>query len=525
VAVEADPQRNEGAAPRPAPASLLPARFESALGPGLRGTATAATVVLLLAGGVLRVVLAIVHQGVIYPDETYQMTEAAHRLVFGYGIVPWEFQQGLRSWIGPGFLVPPTALAGVLGLDGLHLMILVKVWVALWTTGGAVAGALGARRLAGPLAGLLAASLTAFSPLSAVYEVHPLADSVAAPLPVLALALLSRPPSRPRADGAALAGVLLVVSVSLRPQLVIVVLGFVVATLLTRNRARILGLGAGLGGGAVLSGLLDALTWGTPFAPLWRSVTFNIVDDGASTWGRSPARFYVAHAVAVSGTVIAVLLAAGLLLALLSGRTATLPSSPIATGVLAFLSLLSAIPHKELRFLVPALPLTFALAAVGLTRIVTLVPGRYTSVAPVTAMGLAVLAVAAGSLRLPHLTMRDLGYRNDSRSAWVIDDVTPRLLSRAGTLPATCGVALASGGLTWSGGYSYLHRNVPLAYVRGRGVGDWRAWANVVITRPGRLPVGYQVVLRIGRGVLAERSGPCAPAPPAVRSRIMPGPT
>src|SRR5436190_1767625 len=189
MAVEADRQRNEGAAPRSAPTSPLRAPQEPALGPGLRGTATAATVVLLLAGGVLRVVLAILHHGVIWPDETYQMTEAAHRVVFGYGIVPWEFQQGLRSWIGPGFLVPPTALAA----------------------------------------------------------------------------------------GAALAGALLVAAVALRPQLVVVVLGFVVATLLTRERARILGLGAGLVSGAALSGLLDTLTWGTPFAPLWRSVTFNVV--------------------------------------------------------------------------------------------------------------------------------------------------------------------------------------------------------------------------------------------------------
>ena len=147
MAVEADRQRNEGAAPRSAPTSPLRAPQEPALGPGLRGAATAATVVLLLAGGVLRVVLAILHHGVIWPDETYQMTEAAHRVVFGYGIVPWEFQQGLRSWIGPGFLVPPTALAGVLGLDGMHVVILVKAWVALWATGGAVAPRAGGCRL------------------------------------------------------------------------------------------------------------------------------------------------------------------------------------------------------------------------------------------------------------------------------------------------------------------------------------------------------------------------------------------
>jgi len=37
-----------------------------------------------------------------WDDEIFQATEPAHRLVFGYGIVAWEFQLGMRSWILPG---------------------------------------------------------------------------------------------------------------------------------------------------------------------------------------------------------------------------------------------------------------------------------------------------------------------------------------------------------------------------------------------------------------------------------------
>ena len=39
-----------------------------------------------------------------HPDEIYQTQEQAHRLVYGYGIVPWEFRDGVRSWILPGLL-------------------------------------------------------------------------------------------------------------------------------------------------------------------------------------------------------------------------------------------------------------------------------------------------------------------------------------------------------------------------------------------------------------------------------------
>jgi hypothetical protein len=38
-------------------------------------------VAVIVAGTAIRLRYALLHQGVIYPDETYQMTEAAHRVV------------------------------------------------------------------------------------------------------------------------------------------------------------------------------------------------------------------------------------------------------------------------------------------------------------------------------------------------------------------------------------------------------------------------------------------------------------
>jgi phosphatidylinositol glycan class B len=45
-----------------------------------------------------------------HPDENYQTLEQAHRLVFGYGVKTWEFEDGIRS------LVIPYLLAGVFWL-------------------------------------------------------------------------------------------------------------------------------------------------------------------------------------------------------------------------------------------------------------------------------------------------------------------------------------------------------------------------------------------------------------------------
>src|SRR5271170_6442930 len=45
------------------------------------------------------------------PDEIFQYIEQAHRLVFGQGVVPWEYDVGLRSWLIPLVLAVPMALA------------------------------------------------------------------------------------------------------------------------------------------------------------------------------------------------------------------------------------------------------------------------------------------------------------------------------------------------------------------------------------------------------------------------------
>src|SRR5258708_13050366 len=52
----------------------------------------------------LRLYFAFASPNIAHPDEIYQNQEQAHRLVYGYGIVPWEFREGVRSSILPEFL-------------------------------------------------------------------------------------------------------------------------------------------------------------------------------------------------------------------------------------------------------------------------------------------------------------------------------------------------------------------------------------------------------------------------------------
>ena len=53
---------------------------------------------------------------VLHPDEITQYLEPAHRLVFGNGIIYWEFFYGARSWLVPGAVAVVLALFDAIGL-------------------------------------------------------------------------------------------------------------------------------------------------------------------------------------------------------------------------------------------------------------------------------------------------------------------------------------------------------------------------------------------------------------------------
>ena len=56
----------------------------------------------LALGALPQLWLAVSDQGVFWPDEIYQSLEQAHRFAFGFGVIPWEFAEGARSWLLPG---------------------------------------------------------------------------------------------------------------------------------------------------------------------------------------------------------------------------------------------------------------------------------------------------------------------------------------------------------------------------------------------------------------------------------------
>ena len=68
----------------------------------------------LIAGLGCRLYVALTDHGIYWPDEIHQSLEPAHRLVFGYGFIAWEFAAGARNWAFPGFVAALMKTSAVL---------------------------------------------------------------------------------------------------------------------------------------------------------------------------------------------------------------------------------------------------------------------------------------------------------------------------------------------------------------------------------------------------------------------------
>lgn len=427
-------------------------------------------------GAVLRLHAAFTDHGLYWPDEIYQSLEPAHRLIWGYGLVAWEFIDGARNWALPGFVAFWFMLAKAFGLDTppQYLGLIRIVFVAL-----SVGSAWGVYRLAKSFgadewpAAAAAAALMLCAP--SIYFAHRAMAENASALPVvLGLWLTLRPDALPKEHrwGAAL----LAVAVLLRLQCGLFCVGVLAILLIRRQRRPALEVFGVLCVGALAYGALDAFTWSTApgakaggwFHSAVKYLQFNLIEGKASGWGTSPWHFY-AHRLYTSMPGLCVALAAGLVLGV---RKA---ASLVALGVL-FVAAHSAIPHKELRFVLPALPVLFAAAAVGFSQWKgTLQRGAVVAL---------LLAGAWSAYRHKELTFGDLGAypERPTVSAWDDYGRVMRLMLEASKHEDLCGLRIDAAHLAWTGGSTYLHRNAPL-FMPGTPT-EWGGF-NYAIVMPG----------------------------------------
>jgi hypothetical protein len=456
-----------------------------------------------------------------WPDEIFQTLEQAHRAAFGYGIVPWEFRDGLRSWLFPGFLAgvmwvtEPLAsgsrgyLSGVIfTLCAISLIPSIVGW--RWAK-RQVSGAAVVLAVAVPVVWM---ELVYFAP-KAFYEV------VTAHLFVGGIYLCRFADGgwwRPFVGGAVI-GLCCAMRLQLFPAVVMVSIATVAIADYPHHRFS--GIVTGCVVGLGLGGLVDAVVLGAPFQSLISNYYINLIEGKASQWGTSPWWQYMAWMWEVSsvGTVV---LGSGLLFGLVRFPALAWPAVVV-------LGAHSYIGHKEYRFIYPVFVLGSVCTGLAVGLLVQSLErwvDAYDWVGQPqwAAMGLSV-ALGGAVAGVSWTSADDFNLRTRGGTG----EVTNWRL-RGGELLAfrqvsargdVCGVGLHGFSVVNSGAYVYLHNDVPMVRFGwgdglSRHISNKGGAVNYIVSdavTPGRddMPGAFEIdrCLASSEVCILERPGSC----------------
>lgn len=391
----------------------------------------------------LRLAVPVLWPGIHYPDEIMQSLEQAHRLVFGNGLVPWEFREGARSWLLPALLAVPMWLGDTLAPQTGAYRLFALALVAALSASSAAIGYAWARRHGTHHAVSAAVVLCTWFEL-VYFGARALGEVAAAAFLIAGVYLCTEREQRSvRHDlvaGLCLAGAF-VFRFHLAPALAMAALWRCRADL----RGRWLPMLAGAAIPLLALGMADGIAWSEPFASIVNNFRTNILQGRSHFYGTSGAGWYLIELARHWRYALPAIV----LLALWGARREPLPLLVAATIVLAH----SLVAHKEYRFIYPALPLVMFCAALGTADLLHRWQARRSG----TDAHRAALLVACATWLATSLA---LAVAPNMRPEWTRARAGIELMSRAGR-EARCGVGLLAA-WSWTGGYSSLHRNLPL---------------------------------------------------------------
>lgn len=392
----------------------------------------------------LRLAVVLALPSIYFPDEIFQTLEPAHRLVFGYGVVPWEYRLGIRSWVLPGFLAGLLWLGSLFGEAPEIATRFVGICLAAISLLVVAAAFLLGRRVS--LTHAVTAGFAAAIWFELVQQAGRTLSEVVATVPlVVALTLASRPElDRVRLIGS---GFLLALSFVLRFQLApgLAVVGLYIVW--TYRSPGLLALLAGALPPLAAAGIVDALTWGEPFASITRNFTANIVDGRAAAFSTSPFYNYVLSIGARWLFAFPVILG----LAALAARRFPLWLA-VAAAIVVFHSFIA---HKENRFVFPAVTCLIILAGIGTGDAIAWVRGRAGS----ADIGRWLLPASLACWLAASLI---LSFGPYARSNWTAGRGQLEAMHWLHRQADLCGIGID--GLAWfdTGGYVHLRRPVPI---------------------------------------------------------------
>jgi len=214
---------------------------------------------IIAAGAVARIITALISDNINHPDEIFQVLEQAHRVVFGYGIIPWEYRLAARSWLVPGIMTIFLYPFKILGLDNPAIYIPgIKIIMSLISLSVILSAYYIGKKLASHRAGLWAAFFCAVWYEVIYFSIRPLSEVWAATFFMAAIALSLNAASR---RVLIMAGFLAAVRLNYIPAAAALIV-MISIKMDPAGRKNYL---AGVAAGIIFVGLFETITLGAPF--------------------------------------------------------------------------------------------------------------------------------------------------------------------------------------------------------------------------------------------------------------------
>jgi GPI mannosyltransferase 3 len=398
--------------------------------------------------------------GFIHPDNLFQLLEPAHKLAFGYGITPWEYVLGIRSWVQPAIIAAVYLLGAAAGLHSAWQIILLNRALAVaFSLALLYAVYRLARETYGPRAAENSLMFGVFSWTLWHWSADTSSHIPSALFSCLALSLYWRGLSSGSSRVLASAGACLGFAFMFRFDALLFAASIAAYSMSRGRTGSLRPFLSGLAAVAVLQGLSDLVMWGSFLHSPLEFLRQNLVGGMSARFGTQPFYFLLGvfglHATA---------------LFMLPYAYQRRPQfAYLAANGAVFLAAYSLVGHKETRFLIPVLPVFFCLAGRGLEAAEESL-GRWakTIVVAFTVLLSSGLALAIG---------------------WGDNSSGPAAMEYVGERSDASGVAYA---MEWgnSGGYAHLHRRIPMVQAAEEAVDP--TFNRVRCLPPDRDYVGYQ---------------------------------
>lgn len=405
----------------------------------------------LLVAFLLRVGIAARFPSIDYPDETFQTREPAHHLAYGNWVITWEYRQGVRSWVFPAFLAAIMRATAWLGEGSTGYLLGIAIVLSALSLPTILSGVLWSYRASGCLAAVLTGCMSVFWYELIYYDPRALSEVVAGHLllPGLYLGAFDGDASSQRNRRLFAAGLLCGLAGALRfhlaPAIFLATVYFCKRNWTERLPAVLLGVCTPI----LVFGFVDAVTWSYPFHSYVENFRYNIVENKAAVLhGVRPWYWYFEYLILHIGPMLPLAVLGAIRRAPFLGCVA-----------LAILIPHTLLQHKEFRFLFPLLPILLTLAGIGLADLVATWNARLSTRRART-------SVVAGALIFVLVTSASLA---SVYPRWKKAFGNCRAFEDLSHNPTLCGVAIVGDFYSWSwadyGGYTYLHRRVPIYLV------------------------------------------------------------